>query len=542
MSSAVSDTSIITWQDNYPTTDTNTPAGTDSMAGVLDDQLRNIKSVVRQESENKQWIRYLGLQSAPSTSAPSYISSTSFSLPGDWVTPGIMQVNRRIVAICTGGNYTGSIATATYNGVITTVTLTMDSTGIDASMTEVMVGALTDGNGSVPTTYLNVGRAINFTQVANGGTAAWTGTVPGMSALVAGQTYVVEWTVGPVGATTAQTLNLNSLGAKNIYKVYGDLGGVQQAPVPLLGADISIGVVTPLYYNGTNFYVSVAQLPNVTVAIGLTNSGGGAWTGALDNVPSSLPTGAYLVQWNGGPSVGSDTVNINGLGAKAVYKTYNGAPGGGTYLANLQPGEIQNGMQTWLLYNGTYFNLYLPSLSPTSIAGRVAGNPALDVVNSTAETTLGTLTHPAGALLNNDTSGQTSSGILRVRAFGDTLNNSGGTRTIDFKLYYGGSLLLDTGAISLTASANRRSWRVEADIAILGNNSQQYTNAQIDISGANGLGIWGNNDAIVGTGNQISTVNSALAQAVALNVILGYASASFDCRVFSFDVQIVPAQ
>ena len=75
---AVTDTDITFWQDDFLTNDTNTPSDNAYIEGLLGAQIRNCKSVVRAESENKAWVR-LG-------EVATYVSATSFTLSGDWRT------------------------------------------------------------------------------------------------------------------------------------------------------------------------------------------------------------------------------------------------------------------------------------------------------------------------------------------------------------------------------------------------------------------------------------------------------------------------
>lgn len=112
----LSDTSITNWQDDYLGQDTNSPFESDAIATMLDDQARNIKSVVRAESENKAWVR-TGL-------LPTYVSATSFSVPGDQRDD--FSVGRRVRAPITGATKYGTILSSSYASNATTVTMQWD--------------------------------------------------------------------------------------------------------------------------------------------------------------------------------------------------------------------------------------------------------------------------------------------------------------------------------------------------------------------------------------------------------------------------------
>lgn len=113
----LTDTTILDWADDYLGDDTNAPTDSEDMAGLLDDQVRLIMSVVRTESENKMWERW-GL-------TPTYVSATSFKLPGD-VRATAAIVGRRVKVTYGSGTKYGTIITSTYSAPDTTVTVVWD--------------------------------------------------------------------------------------------------------------------------------------------------------------------------------------------------------------------------------------------------------------------------------------------------------------------------------------------------------------------------------------------------------------------------------
>lgn len=76
----VTDTEIQDWLDDYATVDTNSPLDTGAdIGGLLADEVRNIKSIIRKDSESlKGWIRKVP------TADITYIGTRSFTVEGYW--------------------------------------------------------------------------------------------------------------------------------------------------------------------------------------------------------------------------------------------------------------------------------------------------------------------------------------------------------------------------------------------------------------------------------------------------------------------------
>jgi len=79
-----------------------------------------------------QWVDY-GI-------TPTYISGTSFSLPGDQTTQ--YQINRRFRATVTAGTVYGYISNAVFTS-LTTITVVLDSGALDSGLTRVELGLIT---------------------------------------------------------------------------------------------------------------------------------------------------------------------------------------------------------------------------------------------------------------------------------------------------------------------------------------------------------------------------------------------------------------
>lgn len=96
-----------------------------------------------------------------------------------------------------------------------------------------------------------------------------------------------------------------------------------------------------------------------------------------------------------------------------------------------------------------------------------------DVVNTVTKTDLlnSEITVPANAM--------SSTGYIRFNAWGDYLNNSGGTRTIRLELKLGASVLWDSGASdTIAADANRAAWHLTCIIQALASTSSQRGGGQ----------------------------------------------------------------
>lgn len=78
---------------------------------------------------------------------PTYVSATSFTLPGDQTSS--FMVGRRIKALVTAGTAYGRITSSVF-GAVTTVGVAMDSTPLDSGLSSVQLGLLTPTNSSVP--------------------------------------------------------------------------------------------------------------------------------------------------------------------------------------------------------------------------------------------------------------------------------------------------------------------------------------------------------------------------------------------------------
>lgn len=82
-----------------------------------------------------------------SSVTPTYVSATSFTLPGDQTSD--FQVNRRIQLLTSGGTVYGYIRSSVFT-TLTTVTVVLDSGVLDAGLSAVFLGLVTPDNTSAP--------------------------------------------------------------------------------------------------------------------------------------------------------------------------------------------------------------------------------------------------------------------------------------------------------------------------------------------------------------------------------------------------------
>lgn len=150
-----------------------------------------------------------------------------------------------------------------------------------------------------------------------------------------------------------------------------------------------------------------------------------------------------------------------------------------------------------------------------------------------------------------------STGMLRLTAIGDMLNNSGGAVAPPrFQLLFGGTTIFDTGALGAdfaNAAATRRGWRVKVEIFNTASGAQVCffkLDGALNAAASNGVAFTTGEGNYVVVGGSAATVmladgyNSAsvdttAAKALVLNVINGSASASYETKLTSALVEII---
>jgi len=174
--------------------------------------------------------------------------------------------------------------------------------------------------------------------------------------------------------TGATTLQLNSLSAVNIVK--GPLS------VALQAGDIRAGQLVNCTYYGGSFrleeYPTVSDVQKSRAQLASSVSGGTTITASLTPALDAYETG-LLVRFKAvADNSGAATLNLNGLGAKAIQ--YNGAA--------LVSGDIKTNNWVQLVYDGTQFQLLNPAnAAATCWGGTSAGTSTAYTINASPSIT-----------------------------------------------------------------------------------------------------------------------------------------------------------
>ena len=125
-------------------------------ADVLIRTIDNVSGINDSAINASEWTDY--------TAVPTYISATSFSVPGDQTLT--FQVNRRVRTSNTGGLVYGRITASVYASTITTVTVLNDSGALDAGLSVVSYGFLSFSPTSLPyAIYAGAGANADITSM-----------------------------------------------------------------------------------------------------------------------------------------------------------------------------------------------------------------------------------------------------------------------------------------------------------------------------------------------------------------------------------------
>lgn len=278
----------------------------------------------------------------------------------------------------------------------------------------------------------------------------------------------------------------------------------------------------------------------ITNASSFTLVGGGLVlpTGALavtnnETVGTSLTVGTTL------GVTGATTLTGGLVGTLALNGAVSGSAGikaasTGTPTTLVLPSANASANQT-LLNDGSG---NLSWTSGLTIFDRSVGNPAVDVVNTGAETSIYSKSIPGNTL--------GSDGALRVTFAGDSIDSSGSDSTIQFKVKFGGTTVLDSTAIPIQNNANHKTNRGSVLIANLGaTNSQQVSGTLLQGGVSTPAGGTATN-GLMGT-----LVNSAVgeyaglaidtttAQTLQITVTLGTANAALEYRSYQVYVELL---
>ena len=168
---------------------------------------------------------------------------------------------------------------------------------------------------------------------------------PALTAHVAGMPIVFKATHANTGAAT---LNVNGLGGKSLKK-YGANN--------LEAGDIVSGQIVTVIYDGTYYQVApVPKVPYGPLNYGVTTGTGTAYALSLSPPLASNIEGLPIFFKAHVANTGAATLNVNGLGAKAMRKKATEA---------LVAGDIIAGQILIAQYDGTYFQI-IAGLKPDS--------------------------------------------------------------------------------------------------------------------------------------------------------------------------------
>lgn len=270
------------------------------------------------------------------------------------------------------------------------------------------------------------------------GNAQTVSPAPALSAYTAGQTISFIAGYSNTGATT---INVSSLGAKNIYKQ------TSSGPSALTGGEIVTNNIVFLEYDGTEFQLTYTTTANVA------NSNLNAWGGTAGGTANAITatTSPTLSAYSAGQLVsfianatntGATTVNLDSLGAKNIYKRSLSGP------VALVGGEIVSGNIVVLEYDGTEFQLITDNgLAASPVTGARKNFSAAN--NSGTPNTEVTIT--ADELILSDSNGNT----IKVTSVNVTINYSAS-----------GANGLDTG--SLAPSTGYYAWIISNGTTVAG--------------------------------------------------------------------------
>lgn len=308
---------------------------------TVNDSARQTMADIRSWYETTEW-RDFG-------DTPTRTGNTTFTVSGDQTLT--YTANRRIKCTDSSTLY-GSIASSLYSAPNTTVTVTLDSGNLSASLSAVAVGpdpttqsidyrAIKNGVSTAADnlwTGANSFGAVNY--VSTSGTDTYTASLsPAITAYTTGAEYKVKFT--NANTSTTPTLNLNSLGAKTIVRWDGSA---------LLAGEIIANGHYTVRYDGTN--MALISSPWFAYA---TASGTDTYTATLSPVPAAYQTGAeYRIKFTNANTSTTPTLNLNSLGAKTIVSQTGGA---------LVAGQIAATSQQTLRYDGTNMVLITGSSS-----------------------------------------------------------------------------------------------------------------------------------------------------------------------------------
>lgn len=174
------------------------------------------------------------------------------------------------------------------------------------------------GNATLRTNYSAAGQVQDGTLTyltSVSGTDTITAIAPvSMNTYAAGQTF--RFIASGANTTTGVTLNINSIGAKNITK---------NGSTALAVGDISSGALVTVNYDGTQFQLATlpAYVPTFTLSTNNTWTGKQTFTGSTSLIASTFTNASELVTVSATSATG--TINYDITTQSVLYYTSNAA-------------------------------------------------------------------------------------------------------------------------------------------------------------------------------------------------------------------------
>ena len=314
---------------------------------------------------------------------------------------GTFNINSAGQPVVSGTVISSTAFNALTNDLATGLTTAITKDGQTTPTANISLGNYKITNLAAATVATDAARlsAVQNSQGQLLGTIAGTNTItavgsPTVTAYAAGQTFRFTSAGANTGTTT---LNIDSLGAKNVY----------WSNAACAGGEIANGAIVSVTYDGTQFQLTTNY--GIATAVGIQNSQGtllgtiagtNTITAAATPALSAYTAGQTFRFISAGANTGATTININSLGAKNITI-------GGTVA--LVGGEIASGALVTVAYDGTQFQLQNSVMLAT---GKLLGRSTA-ATGPVEQITVGTgLTLAAGTL-----SSASSGGLLATYNF-----------------------------------------------------------------------------------------------------------------------------
>jgi hypothetical protein len=271
----------------------------------------------------------------------------------------------------------------------TNVTLTLGgspSTALLAatSLTLGWTGTLADSRIASAATWNAKQDAISLTTTGTSGAATFIGNTLNIPQYQAAGTYVTS-----VGATSPITSSGGSTPTISTSMSTNKLIGRSTAGVGVM-EEITVG---------TGLTLSSGTLSSNVTGIGKgTAAGTDTYTTTISGVASYADGDAYLIRFTNGNTTGC-TLNINGLGARTLYRNNDGA---------LIGGDIVNGAEMLCVYNSTLNGFQTIGTAPNTLLAYVTNADSVTITKGQAVYAFGGTGDRMSVKLANNTSDATS--------------------------------------------------------------------------------------------------------------------------------------